>query len=279
MENIKQVNKSTVDMNIEEGGRGKRVLLFLDLHPWVIYTGSLIVFLTFWEILGRMTNPILFAPPSRILAQYPEMISSGQLPRAMLTTLSAMLLGYVSASITGILFGLWWGRSRFLQDIVEPYLNALYALPRVALIPMVIVWIGIGFWGRIFIIFYGTIFDTMINTYTGVRYTEKTLLEVGKSFGANERQVFWHIIIPYSIPFIMAGLRLGIGRALVGVIVAELFLQMVGMGGLILVFGDYFKVAGMLAVVILLSLMGVLLTELLKKLEKMVAPWKTIKEL
>ena len=196
----------------------------------------------------------------------------------MLTTISAMLLGYFTASVTGILFGLWWGRSRFLQDIVEPYLNALYALPRVALIPLVIVWIGIGFWGRFFIIFYGTVFDTMINTYTGVRSTEKTLLEVGKSFGANERNLFLHIIIPYSVPFIMAGLRLGLGRALVGVIVAEMFLQMVGMGGLILVFGETHRIASMLAVVILLSIMGILFTELIKKIERIVAPWNEYNE-
>ena len=118
----------------------------------------------------------------------------------------------------------------------------------------------------------------MINTYTGVRSTEKTLLEVGKSFGANERNLFLHIIIPYSVPFIMAGLRLGLGRALVGVIVAEMFLQMVGMGGLILVFGETHRIASMLAVVILLSIMGILFTELIKKIERIVAPWNEYNE-
>ena len=259
-------------------GIGKRILIFTDLNPWIVYFSTFIIFIVFWEILGHLTNPVLFAPLSRVIYEYPELISSGKLPKAMLTTISAMLLGYFTASVTGILFGLWWGRSRFLQDIVEPYLNALYALPRVALIPLVIVWIGIGFWGRFFIIFYGTVFDTMINTYTGVRSTEKTLLEVGKSFGANERNLFLHIIIPYSVPFIMAGLRLGLGRALVGVIVAEMFLQMVGMGGLILVFGETHRIASMLAVVILLSIMGILFTELIKKIERIVAPWNEYNE-
>ena len=259
-------------------GIGKRILIFTDLNPWIVYFSTFIIFIVFWEILGHLTNPVLFAPLSRVISEYPELISSGKLPKAMLTTISAMLLDYFTASVTGILFGLWWGRSRFLQDIVEPYLNALYALPRVALIPLVIVWIGIGFWGRFFIIFYGTVFDTMINTYTGVRSTEKTLLEVGKSFGANERNLFLHIIIPYSVPFIMAGLRLGLGRALVGVIVAEMFLQMVGMGGLILVFGETHRIASMLAVVILLSIMGILFTELIKKIERIVAPWNEYNE-
>ena len=259
-------------------GIGKRILIFTDLNPWIVYFSTFIIFIVFWEILGHLTNPVLFAPLSRVISEYPELISSGKLPKAMLTTISAMLLGYFTASVTGILFGLWWGRSRFLQDIVEPYLNALYALPRVALIPLVIVWIGIGFWGRFFIIFYGTVFDTMINTYTGVRSTEKTLLEVGKSFGANERNLFLHIIIPYSVPFIMAVLRLGLGRALVGVIVAEMFLQMVGMGGLILVFGETHRIASMLAVVILLSIMGILFTELIKKIERIVAPWNEYNE-
>ena len=259
-------------------GIGKRILIFTDLNPWIVYFSTFIIFIVFWEILGHLTNPVLFAPLSRVISEYPELISSGKLPKAMLTTISAMLLGYFTASVTGILFGLWWGRSRFLQDIVEPYLNALYALPRVALIPLVIVWIGIGFWGRFLIIFYGTVFDTMINTYTGVRSTEKTLLEVGKSFGANERNLFLHIIIPYSVPFIMAGLRLGLGRALVGVIVAEMFLQMVGMGGLILVFGETHRIASMLAVVILLSIMGILFTELIKKIERIVAPWNEYNE-
>jgi NitT/TauT family transport system permease protein len=221
-----------------------------------------------------MTNPVLFAPPSAIVLSYPELILSGELPRSLLITLSAMITGYVIASVFGIIAGLFWGRSAILQDIMDPYINALYALPRVAVVPLVIIWIGIGFWGRVFIIFYGTVFDTMINTYTGVRYTDQTLLEVGKSFGANERQVFRHIIIPYSLPFIMAGLRLGIGRALVGVIVAEMFLQMTGMGGIILTLGEKHRVAGVLAVVIILSMLGIFFTGLVKRAEQAVAPWK-----
>jgi len=252
----------------------KQLSEFVIDRPKIISLFSVVVFLIIWEIVGRMTNPVLFAPPSAIVLSYPELILSGELPRGLTITLSAMISGYVIASVFGIIAGLLWGRSAILQDVVEPYINALYALPRVAVVPLVIIWIGIGFWGRIFIIFYGTVFDTMINTYTGVRYTDQTLLEVGKSFGANEKQLFRHIIIPYSLPYIMAGLRLGIGRALVGVIVAEMFLQMTGMGGIILILGEKHRIAGVLAVVIILSMLGIFFTGLVKRAEHMVAPWK-----
>ncbi len=243
--------------------------------PNGIEIASIVVFLAAWELLGKMFNPVLFAPPSRVLLSYPDLVASGELGSAIRTTLVAMFVGYVGAAVVGILFGLLWGRSPFIQDVIEPFINALYAIPRVALVPLVIVWFGIGFAGRVFIVFYGTVFDVMINTCTGVRYTEKALLEVGRSFGATERQLFRHIILPYSVPYVMAGLRLGIGRALVGVIVAEMFLQMTGMGGLILTFGETYRIASMLSVVVLLSGLGVLLTWVVKKAERMAAPWKT----
>jgi NitT/TauT family transport system permease protein len=152
--------------------------------------------------------------------------------------------------------------------------SALYSTPNVALIPLLILWFGLGMLSKIVIVFLAAFFPIIVNTYGGVRNVSRGLVEIAQAEGASEAQIFSKIIVPASLPFIMTGIRLAVGRAVVGMVVAEMFTAMSGLGGAIVYYGSAFATDKLFVVIILLALLGVSLTEAVKWLEVRLAPWK-----
>lgn len=235
---------------------------------------ALVIFLTLWEILGRLTDPILFSPPSRILQGFGELLGAGRLQRAFLVTMNALSVGFLLSVAVGLPLGLVLGRWKVAADVLEPYIDAVYATPRVVIVPLVILWFGVGYEGRVFLIWIGTVIPIIINTAIGVRNARRDLVEVATSFGANERQLARHVILPGAVPYIVAGLRIAMGRALVGVIVAEIFLDLTGLGGIIQTESAYFRTHRMLAAVVVIALLGTILIGAFGWLERRFAAWK-----
>lgn len=233
-----------------------------------------LVFLSAWEVFGRSVDPILFAPPSRVARALWSLTVSGRLHRASLVTLNALMVGYILSVGVGLVVGVIFGRRNVLARVVEPYIDAIYATPRVVIVPLVILWFGVGYSGRVFLIWLGTVIPIILNTAIGVRNARPDLVEVARSFGANERQLARHVTMPGSIPYIVAGLRIAAGRALVGVIVAEIFLDLTGLGGLIQTEAQYFRTAPMLAAVFVIGVMGSVFIGGLGLIERRLAPWK-----
>lgn len=241
---------------------------------WYLPVLAAIVFLTAWELFGRATNPILFSPPSRVAGAFVDLTASGRLPRALLTTLNTLLVGYALSVVVGLVGGVLLGRKARLAQVVEPYIDAVYATPRVVIVPLVILWFGVGYTGRLFIIWLGTVIPIILNTAIGVRQARPDLVEVARAFGASERQLIRHVIVPASVPYIVAGLRIAAGRALVGVIVAEIFLDLTGVGGIIQTESAYFRTANMLAAVIVVAALGAVFIGGLGLVERRFASWK-----
>lgn len=235
---------------------------------------ALLVFLAAWETLGRLTDPILFAPPSRVWSGFLELLEAGRMQRAFGITMNALSVSFLLSVVVGLPLGLVLGRWKLLSDVVEPYLDAIYATPRVVLVPLIILWFGVGYEGRVFLIWLGTFIPIVINTAIGVRNARRDLVEVATSFGADERQLARHVILPGSVPYIMAGLRIAMGRALVGVVVAEIFLDLTGLGGIIQTESAYFRTHRMLAAVLVIALLGTVLIGAFGWLEKRFAAWK-----
>lgn len=235
---------------------------------------ALVLFLAIWEIFGRLTDPILFSPPSRVLRGFWELVELGRMQRAFLVTMNALSVSFVLAVVVGLPLGLILGRWKLLADVFEPYLDAIYATPRVVIVPLVILWFGVGYEGRVFLIWIGTFIPIVINTAIGVRNARRDLIEVATSFGADERQLARHVTLPGAVPYIMAGLRIAMGRALVGVIVAEIFLDLTGLGGIIQTESAYFRTHRMLAAVVVIGLLGTVLISAFGWLERRFAGWK-----
>jgi ABC-type nitrate/sulfonate/bicarbonate transport system permease component len=152
--------------------------------------------------------------------------------------------------------------------------NALYSTPSIALIPLFILWFGVGLVSKIIIIFTLSVFIVIINTFSGVKNLSQGVIDIGAAFGASERQIFWKVVLPASLPFIMTGLRLAVGRAVLAMIVAEFFTSIAGLGGMIVKYGNFFQTAKMFVPIIVVSLLGVAAVEIIKYIEKRLAPWK-----
>jgi len=243
-------------------------------HPNGIRAASLALTFGIWEWYGRGVDPIFFSYPTAIAAAFPAMIKSGELQQALLLTLQGLVAGFSLSILVGVVIGLLMGRYRLFDYLVDLQVSALYSTPNVALIPLLILWFGLGMTSKIVIVFLAAVFPIIVNTYGGVRNVSRSLVEIAQAEGAGERQIFGKIIVPASLPFIMAGIRLAVGRAVVGMVVAEMFTAMSGLGGAIVYYGNAFATDKLFVVIILLALLGVGLTGAVKFLEVKMAPWK-----
>lgn len=227
-----------------------------------------------WEIYGRGVDPIFLSYPTAILAAMPAMLASGELSRAAASSLQGLAIGFALAIATGVFVGLLMGRYRFVDRLLDMQISALYATPNVALIPLIMLWFGLGMTAKIVIIFLSAFFPIVVNTHSGVRNVGRGLVEVGLAEAASEWQIMTLIIIPASLPFIMTGIRLAVGRAVVGMVVAEMFTAVSGLGGAIVTYGNAFATSKLFVVIILLALLGVGLSAFVKALERRFAAWK-----
>ena len=236
---------------------------------------AFVVFLVVWEVAGRLSNPILFAPPTRVAEAFVELTASGRLPQALLVSLQSLAVGFVLALVSGLAIGVVLGLHPTLARAVEPYIDAIYATPRVVMIPLVILWFGVGFWGRLFIIWIGGVVPIILNTAIGVRNARQDLIEVAKSFQASDRQLVRHVILPGAVPYVIGGLRIAAGRLLLGVVIAEIFLDLTGVGGIIQTESAYFRIDNMLVGVLVFAVLGVLMMWAFDLLERRFSGWKS----
>jgi ABC-type nitrate/sulfonate/bicarbonate transport system permease component len=243
-------------------------------HGTLVRVTSLAATLAIWEWYGRGVDPVFMSYPTAILEAVPAMIASGELPWALLSSLTGLAVGLALSIVFGTMIGLLMGRYRLVDQILDLQINALYATPNVALIPLLILWFGLGLLSKIVIIFLAGFFPIIVNTYAGVRNVGRGLVEVALAEGGNEAQIFTKIVIPASLPFITTGVRLAMGRAVVAMVVAELFTALSGLGGAIMNYGNAFKTDKLFVVIIVLALLGVSLTESVRWLERRLAPWK-----
>lgn len=234
---------------------------------------SLLVLLAAWELFGRQMNPIFASYPTEIAGAFQDQVADGTLVTALFDSLKPLGLGYLIAAVAGIPIGLLLGRYRAMEAAFGIYVTGGYAMPMVAFIPLLILWFGLGFSVKVAVVVLMTIFPIVISTWAGVNAVSKPLVEVGKSFMASESAIMRKIILPATVPHIMTGLRLGIGRAVIGIVIAEFFTSIGGLGGLIINAGQRFDTSALFVPVVVLMVLGIGLTRGVGKLESMVAPW------
>ena len=236
---------------------------------------SLIIFLLLWELIPALglVKPLFTSSPSRIVKAAIWLFGHG-LWYDIWVSATEFWIGFLLAVLIGVPFGIALGWYRRLYVIFDLFISALYATPRVALLPILILWLGIGIKSKIAVVFLGAIFPILVNVIAGMSTIDQTLLKCARSFGATDRQIFITLAIPSSIPFLIAGMRLAVGRGLVGVVVGELVASTAGVGHMMSIAGATFQTDKVFVGIILLSGTGVLLTELLKRVELRVAKWR-----
>lgn len=244
------------------------------MNPLKVKFVTLVIVLAGWEIAGQYVNPLFLSSPSAIAVAFVDLLRSGELLTAITSSLLAFFLGVALSIVVGISLGVAMGRIRIVEYVLEPYVIALYSTPSIALIPLFILWFGVGLLSKVIIIFTLSVFIVIMNTFTGVKNLSQSIMDIGSAFGATEQQVFRMIVLPAALPFIMNGLRLAVGRAVLAMIIAEFFTSIAGLGGMIVKYGNFFETAKMFVPIIVVSLLGVCAVELVKYIERILAPWK-----
>lgn len=257
-----------------EPGAGLRFLITLRRH-YLASTLSVVGGLALWEIVSRfvIANALFLAAPSQIALAIFNLARNGQLWRHISVSSAEFAIGYVIACILGIALGLAMASSATVKQAVQPWVSGLYATPTIALAPLFILWFGIGIWSKVIVVITLVLFPVTINTEAGLRTTSERLIEMLRSFGATNRQIFFKVSLPSAVPFILAGLKLGIGRGLIGVVVAELFGSRAGLGNLISQSADAFNMPELFAGVVILAFAGIVMTAGFGKLEQRLVPW------
>src|SRR5258705_1516874 len=241
---------------------------------WVITSLSVAVLLGLWEFFGRDVNPVFGSFPSAIALAFLELVRSGQLGAALYESLRPFVGGYGLAILLGVPLGLVIGRYRVAEAALGIYVTAGYAMPLVALVPLVGLWRGLGFGVKAAVVFLMSVSPICINTWLGVTAVPKSLIEVGKSFVAPNTVILRRIILPATLPYIMAGIRLAVGRAVVAMVIAEFFTTISGLGAIIINSANNFDTATMFVPIVMLMVMAIGLNGLIGLIERRVAPWQ-----
>jgi NitT/TauT family transport system permease protein len=241
---------------------------------WIVRLASIAIVLGSWEVFGRQINPLFMSYPSAIFKAAINLTASGELIEALASSIRTLLVGFTCASALGLLLGLLIGRYKLVDAATDWLVNALYSTPLVAILPLVILWFGLGDTAKLFIVSLLTVFPVLINTAAGVRNVPAALIDVGTAFAASERQIFMKIILPATVPYMMTGLRLGIGRAIIGMVVAEFFTAITGLGAMIVKYGNQYDTASMFVPILMLMLLGIGLTMMVRRAEEFFAPWR-----
>lgn len=239
----------------------------------LVSTIAVALFLAAWEIAPRLrlVDPFFTSRPSQVLAAGADILRAGTLWHDASVSLSEFAVGFTLALAVGVPFGLLLGTFPTLRHLVDPPLMALYATPQLALLPIIVLWLGIGMGSKIAVVFIGAVIPIIVNCVAGVRQVEHSLALAARSFCATRRDVFIKVILPASLPAVMIGVRLGLSRAVLGVVVAEMYVSQEGVGNQIMRLGSAFRVDHLLVYVLLVSVFGLGLTTVARKIEERVA--------
>lgn len=242
-------------------------------------TAVIVLLLIIWELLPyfvpmKQGTRLFFTVPSRILATLWQMFASGSIWAPLGVSATAFAIGLALAIAAGLPLGILLGRSNTLNAMFDPFITAFNATPRLVFLPLLMLWLGIGLWSKVAIVFLGALFPLLINTHEGVRNADKLLINVVRSFGANEWDVARLVVIPNSLPFIVVGLRLAIGRAILGVVVAEFFGAQDGLGVLMVRAASSFNVDVVFAGLIIFAALSLIMTGLVKLVEERMNRWR-----
>jgi ABC-type nitrate/sulfonate/bicarbonate transport system permease component len=239
---------------------------------------SLVVVLLLWEYYGRRVNPILFTYPWAIARAFVSLVASGELQSYMKESLLVLTYASVLSIIVGVVLGVVMGRFSLVEWATDIYVSALYSTPMVAVVPLIVLWFGFRVPAKVIIVFLFMVFPVLLNTYEGVKNVDRNLQEVARAFCSSERQLWRHLIIPSAIPFIVAGVRLAIGRGLVGMIVAEFYTSVTGLGYMIVRYANAFETDKLFVPIVVVMILGVGLMSLAKWVEGRIAPWRNSEE-
>ncbi|MCW3014362.1 MAG: binding-protein-dependent transport system inner rane component [Solirubrobacterales bacterium] len=252
-----------------------KTLLSRRVRFGLLRVGSLVAFLGLWQWYATQPDQYAVASPTEVGPDLWNGITDGTLPNAMLGTMSFMVVGLLIAAVLGIGLGLLVAASDVADNTLTPLINSAYAAPITLLIPIIGVYTGIDFWGKVFLVVAFSVFVILVNTESGIRSVPAEMIETAAAFCLTRRQLVRHVVVPAAMPYLLTGLRLGVGRAFRGAIVADLLLAVDNLGEVLVTAGSTFNVTRLLTGVLFTTLVGYLLMSIVEAAEQRILPWRT----
>lgn len=239
---------------------------------------GLALFTALWELAGRLgwINPVVLSSPSRVGDALVRQVRSGELLRDLQVTSAEFALGFAIAVALGVTVGVVMGLYQDVEFALDPFIWFLYAAPLVAFYPLIIVWLGFGFWTVIAITVFLTAVPVTVNTLAGIRSVDPLLVRAVRAFGGSSWDVTTKVLLPASLPLVLAGLRIGIGRALIGVVLGEMFSANVGLGFRMTFYGARLRTTDVLVPMLVIIVFGVVATQLVRVLEVRLVHWRDV---
>jgi NitT/TauT family transport system permease protein len=253
--------------------------LWRQIEPAVLGSSTIVLILLAWEALPHVValkagTKLFFATPSQVAVTLWNLFASGEVWAPLGVSALGFGVGLAIAIAIALPLGVLIGRSATMNALVDPFITAFNATPRLVFLPLVLLWFGLGLWSKVVIVVFGAVFPLLINTYEGVRNADKLLISVVRAFGANEWDIARLVVVPNSLPYIVSGLRLAIGRAVLGVVVAEFFGSNAGIGVMMVRAAGQFKVDIVFAGMIIFTVLSLAMTGLVKVLETRLGRWR-----
>ncbi len=238
--------------------------------------GILLIMVIIWQALwsAHKLSPLFMSGPSAIATRFWDDLLHGHLLQDIGYSGKNFAVGFVLAVVVGIVFGVIIGWYKRVEMITGPFTSALYATPRVAMVPLIIIWFGIGMWSKVFIVFITAVFPVLINTIGGIQAVDRDLLKAARAFCATDRQIFMTLAIPGAVPFILTGIRQGVALGLIGVVVGEMFGGSQGIGFMVAYGGQTFATDTLFVGVLIIAFAGIVLTAAAEQLEKRFSRWR-----
>ena len=242
----------------------------------MISGSAVLAFFVIWEIVARagLIDPLFISSPTLVARAGYQLFAEGEIWNDLRVSAAEFLTGYLLAAAVAIPLGLAVGWYTRLYFLLSPFIDVLNAVPRVTLLPLIVIWFGIGIWFKVVVVFLGAVIPMLINTFTGVTTSEERFLRVARSLGASDLTIFWTIVLPGTVPFIFTGLKYAAGRALLGVVVGELYAATAGIGHLIAIAGNTLQTDKVFVGILLVMLAGLVTVEVLDRLERRFDAWR-----
>lgn len=266
----------TADMDRGSAKGSSGHALWVRNERLVISGGTVLAFFVMWEAIARtgLVNPLFISSPTLAARAGYHLFAEGEIWNDLRVSATEFIVGYLMAAAVAIPLGLAVGWYKRLYYLLSPFIDTLNAVPRVTLLPLIVIWCGIGVYSKIVVVFLGAVIPMLINTFSGVKTSEERFLRVARSFGASEFRIFWSIVLPGTVPFIFTGLKYAAGRALLGVVVGELYAATAGIGYLIAIAGNTFQTDKVFVGILLVMFSGLLTVEVLNRLERRFDAWR-----
>jgi ABC-type nitrate/sulfonate/bicarbonate transport system permease component len=279
MKEIEAIESNAAMVAPSERAAGPSLGLWRRIEPTLLGLAGIAAHLVLWEVLPHIVamkegTKLFFATPSQVAVTLWRMFADGTIWSPLGVSATGFALGLGMAIAVALPLGVMLGRSETLNAMFDPFVTAFNATPRLVFLPLVLLWFGLGLWSKVVIVFVGALFPVLINTYEGVRNADRLLINVVRAFGANEWDVARLVVVPNSLPYIIAGIRLAIGRAVLGVVVSEFFGSNEGIGVIMVQAASQYRVDVVFAGIILFTALSLAMTALVKLIESRLGRWR-----